>query len=69
MARSKRPSFLKRLKEQARVARAAEKREARQARKVAKTAPAAGDGAGMPDALDVPEEESGEIRETQAPRN
>lgn len=36
MAGSKRPSFLKRQKEQARLARAAEKREARRARKLAK---------------------------------
>lgn len=36
MAGSKRPSFLKRQKEQARLARAAEKREARRARKHAK---------------------------------
>jgi hypothetical protein len=33
MAASKRPSYLKRQKEQARLARAAEKREARRARK------------------------------------
>ena len=38
MAGSKRPSFLKRQKEQARLARAAEKREARRARKHAKAA-------------------------------
>ena len=37
MAASKRPSFLKRQKEQARLARATEKREARRARKHAKT--------------------------------
>jgi len=37
MAGSKRPSFLKRQKEQARLARATEKREARRARKHAKT--------------------------------
>jgi len=37
MAGSKRPSFLKRQKEQARLARAAEKREARRARKHAKS--------------------------------
>ena len=36
MAGSKRPSFLKRQKEQARLARATEKREARRARKHAK---------------------------------
>ena len=36
MAGSKRPSFLKRQKEQTRLARAAEKREARRARKHAK---------------------------------
>ncbi len=36
MAGSKRPSFLKRQKEQARLARAAEKREARLARRHAK---------------------------------
>lgn len=36
MAASKRPSFLKRQKEQARVARAAEKREAKRQRKLAK---------------------------------
>ena len=36
MAGSKRPSFLKRQKEQARLARAAEKRETRRARKHAK---------------------------------
>jgi hypothetical protein len=41
MAGSRRPSFLKRQKEQTRLARAAEKREARRARKLAKaTAPA-----------------------------
>lgn len=38
MAGSKRPSFLKRQKEQARLARATEKREARRARKHAKAA-------------------------------
>ena len=38
MAGSKRPSFLKRQKEQARLARAAEKRETRRARKHAKAA-------------------------------
>ena len=36
MAGSKRPSFLKRQKEQARLARATEKREARRAKKHAK---------------------------------
>jgi hypothetical protein len=36
MAASRRPSFLKRQKEQARLARAAEKREARRERKHAK---------------------------------
>ena len=36
MAGSKRPSFLKRQKEQARLARAAEKRETKRARKHAK---------------------------------
>lgn len=39
MAGSKRPSFLKRQKEQARIARANEKREARRARKHAKADP------------------------------
>jgi hypothetical protein len=37
VAASKRPSFLKRQKEQARLARATEKREARRARKHTKT--------------------------------
>ena len=41
VAGSKRPSFLKRQKEQQRLARAAEKREARRARKLAKATAAA----------------------------
>jgi hypothetical protein len=48
MAGSKRPSFLKRQKEQQRIARANEKREVRRARKHAKslglTEPGEGDG-------------------------
>lgn len=54
MAGSKRPSFLKRQKEQQRLARATEKREARRARKHAKSLArtaegeaAEGDGADM----------------------
>ena len=47
MAGSKRPSFLKRQKEQARLARATEKREARRARKHAKA-----NGLDQPDAGD-----------------
>ena len=51
MAASKRPSFLKRQKEQARLARATEKREARRARKHSKTtAAAAMDESGLTDA-------------------
>jgi len=51
VAASKRPSFLKRQKEQARLARATEKREARRARKHSKTtAAAAMDESGLTDA-------------------
>lgn len=51
VAASKRPSFLKRQKEQARLARATEKREARRARKHSKTtAAAAMDDSGLTDA-------------------
>ena len=62
MAGSKRPSFLKRQKEQARLARAAEKREARKARKHAKANRASG---GDLDAADDGIELPAEGEETQ----
>jgi hypothetical protein len=49
VAASKRPSFLKRQKEQARLARATEKREARRARKHSKSNAAEMQDAEMPD--------------------
>ena len=48
---TKRPSFLKRQKEQKRNARALEKREARRARKEARTTP----GEGEPEQTAIPE--------------
>ena len=52
MAASRRPSFLKRQKEQARLARATEKREARRARKHSKSNAAAMQEADMPETLE-----------------
>jgi hypothetical protein len=49
VAASKRPSFLKRQKEQARLARATEKREARRARKHSKSNAAEMQEAELPD--------------------
>ena len=63
MAASKRPSFLKRQKEQQRAARALEKREAKRARKQAKQADLAAGGGAETDDLDleaVPEPQEGE---------
>ena len=58
MAASKRPSFLKRQKEQARLARATEKREARRARKHSKSNAAENQEGDMQesDILDNPDE-------------
>jgi hypothetical protein len=53
MAASKRPSFLKRQKEQQRAARALEKREAKRARKQAKQAEIAEGSGPEPEDLDV----------------
>lgn len=53
MAASKRPSFLKRQKEQQRAARALEKREAKRARKQAKLAEVEAGGGAEPDDLDL----------------
>ena len=58
MAGSKRPSFLKRQKEQKRLARAQEKREARRARKQAKATAVA--DADAPDTQVEPTEEGEE---------
>jgi hypothetical protein len=52
VAASRRPSFLKRQKEQARLARATEKREARRARKHTKTNAAEMQESDMPESLD-----------------
>jgi hypothetical protein len=46
---TKRPSYLKRLKEQKRHERASEKRDARSARKQAKSAPLNGNGVFRPE--------------------
>jgi hypothetical protein len=46
---TKRPSYLKRLKEQKRNAKALEKRDARKARKQAKSAPGYGEESTTPD--------------------
>lgn len=59
MAASRRPSFLKRQKEQARLARATEKREAKRARKHAKT--------NAPQMLDSEMLESDLIQESDMP--
>ena len=48
---TKRPSYLKRLKEQKRIARAVEKRDARKARKDAKSASLNGNGSIQPEDL------------------
>ena len=58
MAASKRPSFLKRQKEQARLARATEKREARRARKHSKSNAAENQEGDLPesDILDIQDE-------------
>jgi hypothetical protein len=51
---TKRPSYLKRLKEQKRSGRALEKRDAREARKRAKTLPG-NDGEPIIEAIDITE--------------
>jgi hypothetical protein len=62
MAASKRPSFLKRQKEQQRLARANEKREARRAKKHAKTGGAEAQAeAEDREGLDSPLEGMGEL--------
>jgi hypothetical protein len=67
VAASKRPSFLKRQKEQARLARATEKREARRARKHSKSNAAENQEGDMPesDILEGPDDlvADGEERE------
>jgi hypothetical protein len=65
MARSRRPSFLKRLKEQARIARATEKREARRARKDAKATAPADDGIELPEGQEPTESDDGETQEAR----
>ena len=54
MAGSKRPSFLKRQKEQQRLARATEKREARRARKHAKSLARSAEGEAADTLLEPP---------------
>jgi len=64
VAASRRPSFLKRQKEQARLARATEKRDARRARKHSKTNAAEMQEADMPES-DMAESDMAESQDDQ----
>ena len=66
MAGSRRPSFLKRQKEQARLARATEKREARRAKKHAKAQGLTPSESMDDDLASITEDEETQAEETQA---